>query len=220
MTRPGSAHVANCSCASCTSNGVIQVVIPNTQVVTPGSGGGVQGIQGTQGRTGIQGYRGFQGAQGIQGTQGIQGYQGTQGIQGSAGYIGSDGAQGIQGYVGAQGIQGLQGTQGIQGLQGTDGGGVTLQQLADAIAGAALTSTDDLTEGTTNRYFTLSRVAYTHNQNAVSSSWVITHNLGFYPNIVVQDSSGTTYEGEVSYTNSNSLTVSFSSAFSGKAYLS
>ena len=74
--------------------------------------------------------------------------------------------------------------------------------------------------GTTNKYYTTARVAYTHNQNAVSNSWVINHNLGFKPNVTVQDSAGTTYEGEINHTSANSLTVSFSAAFSGKAYLS
>ena len=63
-------------------------------------------------------------------------------------------------------------------------------------------------------------LAYEHTQGAVSSSWVINHNLGFKPNVTVVDSAGTIYEGEITYTNSNSLTVSFSQAFSGKAYLS
>jgi hypothetical protein len=49
---------------------------------------------------------------------------------------------------------------------------------------------------------------------------VINHNLGFKPNVTVVDSAGTIYEGEITYTNPNSLTVSFSAAFSGKAYLS
>ena len=63
-------------------------------------------------------------------------------------------------------------------------------------------------------------LAYEHTQGSVSASWVITHNLGFKPNVTVVDSAGTIYEGEITYTNSNSLTVSFSQAFSGKAYLS
>lgn len=63
-------------------------------------------------------------------------------------------------------------------------------------------------------------LAYEHIQGAVSNSWIITHNLGFKPNVTVVDSAGTIYEGEIAYTNSNSLTVSFSQAFSGKAYLS
>jgi hypothetical protein len=105
-------------------------------------------------------------------------------------------------------------------VQGIEGGGVTLQDVENAIAVAALDSTDDLTEGTTNKYFTLARVSYTHTQGSASNSWTITHGLGFYPNVTVVDSAGTIYEGEIAYTNTNSLTVSFSAAFSGKAYLS
>jgi hypothetical protein len=74
-----------------------------------------------------------------------------------------------------------------------------------------------VTDGTT---FVPQVLAYEHTQGAVSNSWVITHNLGFKPNVTIVDSAGTIYEGEITYTNSNSLTVSFSQAFSGKAYLS
>ena len=103
---------------------------------------------------------------------------------------------------------------------GVVAGGVTLSQVIDAIANAALDTTDDLAEGVTNKYFTKARVSYAHTQGAASSSWVIPHNLGFFPNVTTIDSAGNIVEGEIAYTNSNSLTVSFSSAFSGKAYLS
>jgi hypothetical protein len=63
-------------------------------------------------------------------------------------------------------------------------------------------------------------IAYTHLQNAVSLSWVITHNLGFYPNIVVLDSAGTVVEADFSYASVNQLTVTLSHAISGYAYLS
>ena len=141
------------------------------------------------------------GGSGAQGTQGVQGARGTQGVQGTQGL----GTQGTQGSVGTA----TQGTQGTIGVQGTSG-----------IAGAALDNTDDLTEGTTNKYFTVARVSYDHMQGAASSSWSITHNLGFKPNVTVIDSAGNIVEGEIAYTNSNSLTVSFQSAFSGNAYLS
>ena len=150
------------------------------------------------------------GTTGAQGTQGVQGAQGVQGTQGA----------GNAGTQGTQGVQGNQGAQGVQGVQGLQGGGATLQDIADAIAGAALDSTDDLTEGTINKYFTVGRVSYDHTQGSASDTWVINHNLGFKPNVTVVDSAGTIYEGEITYTNSNSLTVSFSAAFSGKAYLS
>ena len=66
----------------------------------------------------------------------------------------------------------------------------------------------------------LPKVAHEHIQNVASATWVITHNLGFKPNVTIIDSAGTIYEGEIAYTNTNSLTVSFSAAFSGKAFLS
>lgn len=63
-------------------------------------------------------------------------------------------------------------------------------------------------------------VAYAHTQNVTSASWLINHNLGFKPNVTVVDSAGTIVEGEITYTNTNSLTVHFTNAFSGHAYLS
>jgi hypothetical protein len=102
------------------------------------------------------------------------------------------------GQGGARGAQGVQGTQGIQGqsIQGAQG----IQGTAgNTVVGA---------------------ISYTHVQNAVSSSWYITHNLGFYPNITVVDSGGTIYEGEIDYVSENAVTLTFSAAFSGKAYLS
>jgi hypothetical protein len=62
--------------------------------------------------------------------------------------------------------------------------------------------------------------SYVHNQAVPSASWTITHNLGFFPNVTVQDSTGRTVEGDITYTNSNSLVLTFSGAFSGVAYLS
>ena len=89
-----------------------------------------------------------------------------------------------------------------------------------SVGGAGLSNTDGLTEGTTNLYFTVGRVSYEHIQDEVNKDWVITHNLGFKPNVTVIDSAGTIYEGEIAYTNTTTLTVSFSAAFSGKAFLS
>ena len=139
---------------------------------------------------------------------------------GTQGAVGAQGAVGPQGTTGAQGIAGSAAAQGIQGIQGVQGGGVSLQDVLDAISNAALDTTDDLSEGVQNLYFTPSRVAYVHTQGVSSDTWIITHNLGFYPNITVKDSGGSIVEGEITYTNSNSLTVTFSASFSGTAYLS
>lgn len=95
------------------------------------------------------------------------------------------------GQGGARGAQGTQGAQGIQGSQGIPG-----------------------TSGLEKV------VSYTHTQGVVSNIWYITHNLGFYPNITVVDSGGTIYEGEIDYVSVNAVTLTFSAAFSGKAYLS
>jgi len=171
------------------------------------------GVQGVQGPTIIVG-PGQGGARGTQGTQGTQGAIGT-GIQGTQGPIGpGGGAQGTQGTTGTQGVQGStgSGTQGVQGSQGEPG--------TQGISGTSLGTTDDLSEGVTNLYFTPQRVAYVHTQGVANSTWVITHNLHFYPNITVQDSAGNIVEGEITYTNSDSLTVTFATAFSGEAYLS
>lgn len=70
--------------------------------------------------------------------------------------------------------------------------------------------------------FTLPESNYVHTvtQNAPSNVWTIDHNLGFFPNVTVVDSGGTQVEGNVIYNNINRVTIEFSTAFAGKAYLS
>ena len=63
-------------------------------------------------------------------------------------------------------------------------------------------------------------VAFNHQQGVSSDTWTIRHNLNFYPNVTVVNSAGTIVEGEITYTNKNSLVLNFQSAFSGNAYLS
>ena len=63
-------------------------------------------------------------------------------------------------------------------------------------------------------------IAYAHTQNTVSSTWSITHNLGFRPNVTTINSAGTNIEGIVEHTNENFLTITFSIAGTGTAYLS
>lgn len=66
----------------------------------------------------------------------------------------------------------------------------------------------------------LTEVFRLHDQPTASTTWTINHNLGFYPNITVVDSSGNVVEGSYSYPNATTIIASFSGAFSGKAYLS
>lgn len=63
-------------------------------------------------------------------------------------------------------------------------------------------------------------VSYAHTQSSASTSWTVNHNLNFYPNVTVYDSAGSMVEGSVTHTSATSLTITFSGAISGKAYLS
>lgn len=63
-------------------------------------------------------------------------------------------------------------------------------------------------------------ISYEHAQGSASAEWVVEHNLGFYPSVTVFLSSGDTVEGLINHNNTNSLTLTFSVAISGTAYLS
>lgn len=61
---------------------------------------------------------------------------------------------------------------------------------------------------------------YTHNQGSSSSTWTITHNLGYFPSVTVVDNGNNVVIGDVSYISANQVSISFSASFGGKAYLS
>ena len=63
-------------------------------------------------------------------------------------------------------------------------------------------------------------VSYVHNQTTPATVWTINHNLGWYPNVFARDSAGTNVEGDVTQVSTNTMTIAFSGAFSGVAYLS
>lgn len=60
---------------------------------------------------------------------------------------------------------------------------------------------------------------FIYSQNVASTIWTIEHNLDNYPSVTVVDSGGTTVEGEITYLNRNKIRITFSSPFSGTAYL-
>lgn len=67
----------------------------------------------------------------------------------------------------------------------------------------------------------LSGGSYAHTQSSPSATWTIVHGLGYYPGgVSVVDSGGTKVYGDVNHLTENSLVINFSSAFSGKAYIS
>ena len=59
---------------------------------------------------------------------------------------------------------------------------------------------------------------YIHNQNTASAVWTVTHGLGKNPAVTVVDSAGTEVVGDVAHINKNTTKITFSAAFSGKAY--
>lgn len=60
---------------------------------------------------------------------------------------------------------------------------------------------------------------YTFTQVAASAIWNITHNLKKKPSVSIVDSAENNVYGDIEYINENQLTITFNSAFSGKAYL-
>ena len=61
---------------------------------------------------------------------------------------------------------------------------------------------------------------YVHNQSTPANVWSIEHNMGFYPNILIIDSTGEQVIGNTVFDSINKVTLSFSVAIFGKAYLS
>ena len=63
-------------------------------------------------------------------------------------------------------------------------------------------------------------LSYKHTQGTPASIWSIAHNLGWYPNVTVIDSGGSTVEGDTEHLTVNTMRLLFSASFSGVAYLS
>jgi hypothetical protein len=62
--------------------------------------------------------------------------------------------------------------------------------------------------------------AYVHDQAVPASSWTVLHSLGYYPNVTVVDTLGRVVVGDVSYPDIGNVVLTFSAAFSGRAFLS
>jgi len=81
------------------------------------------------------------------------------------------------------------------------------------------------TPATTDNSTKIATTAFVQNQNYVfnqmvsSDLWTITHNLGRHPAVTVVDSAGGFVVGDITYTDTNTLQISFSAEFSGKVYL-
>lgn len=67
--------------------------------------------------------------------------------------------------------------------------------------------------------------SYEHPQDVAASVWTINHNLGYKPNIFIEDTDGVDIEGEITHVSVNQATVAFFAGgipviVSGKAYCS
>lgn len=60
---------------------------------------------------------------------------------------------------------------------------------------------------------------YIHDQQIASNTWVVVHNMNKYPAVNIVDTSNDIIMGEVRYNSLNQLTIAFTAAISGKAYL-
>lgn len=168
---------------------------------------------------------GAAGRDGTNGTDGINGADGAAGEQGPPGPMGPipdhrwsgtslqfekpDGSWGKS--VDLQGPKGAGGTSGYI-VQGGDGAGIddsttstTTTWSSEKIAQQVVTGSGDL--------------SYEHTQASAADTWTVVHNLGKYPSVNVKDSGGDEVEGDLTYTNVNSLVLRFSAAFAGVAYL-
>lgn len=56
-------------------------------------------------------------------------------------------------------------------------------------------------------------------QGSPSNTWNITHTLNKFPSVSVVDSANNEVEGDVHFVDQNNITITFSSSFSGKAFL-
>lgn len=56
-------------------------------------------------------------------------------------------------------------------------------------------------------------------QSTPTGVWLITHSLGYNPQVVIVDFSGHNLTGQIQYINTNTLQITFTSLLSGKAYL-
>lgn len=60
---------------------------------------------------------------------------------------------------------------------------------------------------------------YEHVQAIPEAIWTVTHNLGRMPSVTVTTSAGDVVVGHVNHTSIHELTITFSAAFAGRAYL-
>lgn len=62
--------------------------------------------------------------------------------------------------------------------------------------------------------------SYVHEQSVASDTWIIPHNLGYFPAVTAIDQNGSTLIGSVEHVSVYEARVIFTSPFAGTAYCS
>ena len=75
------------------------------------------------------------------------------------------------------------------------------------------------TDAASKGYVDAEVATFIFEQVVPAATWVITHSLNKFPSVSVVDTADTSGFGAVEYNSANQLTVTFSGAFAGKAYL-
>ena len=165
-------------------NTAISTEITNRNVAINAAVSGITAGTGTQGPAGATGATGATGPQGLKGDTGATGATGPQGLKGDTGATGATGATGPQGLKGDTGATGTAATISVGTVTtGNAGTSVSVTNSGTSTAavlnftipkgdtGAAGTggstfsgTTDNVTEGTTNLYFTDARAVSANNQ--------------------------------------------------------
>ena len=75
------------------------------------------------------------------------------------------------------------------------------------------------TDAASKGYVDAEVATFIFTQAIPAATWVITHSLNKFPSVSVVDTADTSGFGAVEYNSANQLTITFSGAFAGKAYL-
>ena len=98
-------------------------------------------------------------------------------------------------------------------------------KITPLVLGAGLTGSSDFSGSSVavNLNYTYIkeqvRENYVHDQQTASANWVVVHNLNKYSAVSIVDTSNDAIMGEIKYNSLNQLTITFTAAISGKAYL-
>jgi len=96
---------------------------------------------------------------------------------------------------------------------------VPITTLAGGTGGALANNADVVVDF--QRVGEVAALAYRHVQASAATTWSITHNLSFRPNVAAVDSTGREiWPGATDYTSATAVQLTFSAAVAGEAYLS